>query len=63
MTDEHKTALTCNEKLTVAYLHYVRGVEQQDLAVAFAVNMGRVNEACLAVRDALNGKKKKEDEK
>ena len=54
MTDEHKTALTFNEKITAAYLHYVRGVEQQDIAVAFTVNIGRVNEACLTVRDALN---------
>jgi len=51
----NKTTLTFEEKLTVAYLHYVRGVEQQDLAVAFAVNMGRVNEACLTIRRAALG--------
>jgi hypothetical protein len=50
---ERKTALTFEERITAAYLHYVRGVEQQDIAVAFSVNMGRVNEVCLAVRDAL----------
>lgn len=50
---DRKTALTFEEKITAAYLHYVRGVEQTDIAVAFAVNIGRVNEACLAVKRTL----------
>jgi DNA-binding transcriptional regulator LsrR (DeoR family) len=50
----HKTALTFEEKIKVAYLHYVRGVDQQDLATAFEVNSGRINEACKVIKDALN---------
>ena len=48
-----KTALTFDERITAAYLHYVQGVEQHVIAMAMGVNMGRVNEACVAVRKAL----------
>lgn len=50
---EPKTALTPQEKIKAAYLHYVRGINQHDIAVAFEVNPGRVNEACKAVWEAV----------
>lgn len=53
---EYKTALTPEEKIKCAYLHYVRRINQHDLAVAFETNPGRVNEACLAVWAAVGGK-------
>jgi DNA-directed RNA polymerase specialized sigma24 family protein len=53
MIDEPKTALTPVEKIKAAYLHLVRGVTQQDIAVAFEVNSGRVNEAIMDVRAAV----------
>lgn len=52
---EAKTALTVEEKIKAAYLHYVRHVSQQDIAVAFEVNSGRVNEACKALMAAALG--------
>lgn len=51
---DRKTALTFEEKITVAFMHYVRGIHQQDLAILYCVNMGRVNEACMAIKTALN---------
>jgi|KBSMisStandDraft_5_1062788.scaffolds.fasta_scaffold75518_8 DNA-binding transcriptional regulator LsrR (DeoR family) len=48
-----KTALTFDERITAAYLHYVQGVEQHVIAMAMGVNMGRVNEACLAIKRAI----------
>ena len=48
-----RASLTFEEKITAAYLHYVREVEQQTIAMAMGVNMGRVNEACMAVKHAL----------
>jgi hypothetical protein len=50
-----REALTFDEKLACAYLHYVRGIMEMDLAVAFNVNMGRVSEACTAIKDAVDG--------
>jgi hypothetical protein len=47
---ERKTALTFEEKITAAFMHYVRDIDQQDIAMLYGVNIGRVNEACLAVR-------------
>ena len=44
-----KTDLTTEERIKCAYLHYVRGISQQDLAVAYEVNSGRVAEACTAI--------------
>lgn len=46
---EYKTALTPEEKIKCAYLHYIRKTPQHDLAIAFEVNGGRINEACKAV--------------
>jgi len=57
-----KTALTFEEKITAAYLHYVHDVDQHIVALAYGINQGRVNEACLAIREALNGKAKPEEE-
>lgn len=48
-----KTSLTFEEKITAAYMHYVRKVEQQDIAVLYDVNQGRVSEACNTIKDAL----------
>lgn len=42
-----KTALTPEEMITAAFMHYVRQVDQQDIAIMMGgVNMGRVNDAC-----------------
>ena len=49
----NKTALTFEEKITAAHLHYVRGIDQHIIAFAPGVNMGRVNEACVTIRKAL----------
>lgn len=43
-------ALSPEERITCAYLNVVRKVAIMDLAVAFAVNMGRVSEAVTAIR-------------
>lgn len=53
MKPERKTALTFEEKIIAAHLHYVQGVDQHVIAFAMSVNMGRVNEACMAVKHAL----------
>lgn len=52
---DRNAALTFEQQVTAAFVHYVRGVEQQDIAMLFSTNIGRVNEACVAVRRALNG--------
>ena len=51
-----KTALTFEEKITAAHLYYVQGIDQHVIAFAMNVNMGRVNEACVKVGDALGGR-------
>ena len=52
---DFKKALTFEEQITAAYLYFVRGVDQQNIAIAMGgVNMGRVNEACGRVARALN---------
>jgi hypothetical protein len=50
---ERKTSLTFQEKITAAHLHFVQGVDQHVIAFAIGVNQGRVNEACMAIREAL----------
>lgn len=55
MTHSHtpETALTFEQKIIAAYLHFVRDVNQQDIAVAMGgVNSGRVNEAIKAIEEA-----------
>ena len=43
---ERKTALAPEEKITAAFMYYVRCIDQQDIAMMYGVNIGRVNEAC-----------------
>jgi hypothetical protein len=50
---QDKTQLNPQEKLLVAYMHECRHIEQQDLAVIFNVNSGRINEAIMAIRKAI----------
>ena len=50
---ERKTALTFEEKITAAFMHYVRQIDQQDIAMMYGVNIGRVNEACNIIRKTL----------
>jgi hypothetical protein len=57
---EPKTALTFEEEITAAFMHYVRGIAQQDIAIMMGgVNGGRVNEACLAIKGALAANRRK----
>jgi len=49
---ERKTALTPEERITAAFMHYVRKIDQQDIAMLYGVNGGRVNEACRAIMNA-----------
>ncbi len=51
---ERKTSLTSEERITAAFMHYVRGIDQQDIAMMFGVNGGRVNEACRAIKAAAD---------
>lgn len=55
---ERKANLTREEKVKAAYFYLIRGVAQQVLADIFDVNMGRVNEAVDAVRDAVEWEQK-----
>jgi len=48
-----KTSLTFQEQITAAHLHFVQGLDQHIIAFAMGVNMGRINEACMAVRRGL----------
>jgi hypothetical protein len=52
---ERKTALTFEEKITATFMHYVRRIDQQDIAMMYGVNIGRVNEACHAIKAILRG--------
>ena len=49
---ERKTALTPEEKITAAFMHYVRQIDVQDIAMMYGVNMGRVSEACRDIGEA-----------
>lgn len=49
---EYKRALTREEAIKCAYLYFLRGVPQHDLAIAFEVNQGRINEALMAIKIA-----------
>lgn len=49
---EYKKALTPMERIKCAYLHLIRKVPIQDLAIAFEVNNGRVSEAVAAIQSA-----------
>lgn len=54
---DRKRDLTRTERITAAYLHHVREVEVQDIAVAFDVNLGRVSEALHAIALAADDPK------
>lgn len=47
-----KTALTGEEKITVAFMYLVRGIPQHDLATMYGVNPGRIAEAIIPIREA-----------
>jgi hypothetical protein len=51
---ETKTALTPAEKLKVAYAVLINGWDQHEVAALMGVNPGRVNEAVMAVRKAID---------
>lgn len=53
MTEQNRTTLTFEEKITVAWAYHVRGISQQDLSGIFNINSGRISEACKAVESAL----------
>jgi hypothetical protein len=48
-----KSKLTFEEKIKAAYLHFLCGISQQNIAIAFNVNIGRINEAVSQVKAAL----------
>jgi hypothetical protein len=51
---ERKTALTPGEKLRVAVAVLLDGFDQHKVAALMGVNMARVNEAVMAVRQAID---------
>lgn len=51
---EHKAALTPAEKLRVAVAVLVDGFDQHRVAALMGVNPGRINEAVVAVRQAID---------
>ena len=55
---ERKTELTPQEVVIVAHAHLICGIDQHVLAAMYGVNPGRVNEACVVMREAA-GKHKK----
>lgn len=50
---QHKTALTPQEKLRIAVAVLVEGVPQHVIAALFGVNPGRVAEAVVAIKKAI----------
>jgi len=57
ITANRKTALTFQEKIIAAYLHYVQGIDQHIIAIAMGgVNHGRVNEACKDIKAAAQSR-------
>jgi hypothetical protein len=57
MKKSEKTALTPDEVLRVAYASIIRRIDQDDLAALLDVNSGRVAEAIIAIRWAINNHK------
>lgn len=57
---DHKTALTPAEKLRVAVAVLVDGFDQHKVAALMGVNPGRVAEAVVAVRNAIEPGESKE---
>jgi hypothetical protein len=58
---DHRTALTPAEKLRVAVAVLIDGFDQHKVAALMGVNMGRVNEAVTAVRQAIEPENNKEE--
>ena len=52
--EEHKTTLTPGERLRVAVAVLLDGMDQHKVAAMMGVNPGRVNEAVMAVRRAID---------
>ena len=52
--EEHKTMLTPGERLRVAVAVLLDGMDQHKVAAMMGVNPGRVNEAVMAVRRAID---------
>lgn len=46
-----KKALTPQEVIMVAHAHLICGIDQHILASMYGVNQGRINEACVVIRD------------
>lgn len=46
--------LTPNQRIEVAYMHFVLGLEQQAIAGVMRINSGRINEACKAIKEAAD---------
>lgn len=59
---EKKASLTADEKLRAAHAHLINKIGQHHIAALYGVNPGRVNEAIMAVKMALEwpGYKNKE---
>jgi hypothetical protein len=53
----HKQELTERERVKCAYLSIICGIENQHLAIAYEVNMGRVSEAITAIELAASDPK------
>lgn len=53
----YRPSLNFEENMRVAYGHFCLDIDQQSLAALFVTNIGRVNEACTAVRMALENPK------
>jgi hypothetical protein len=59
--EAHKTELTPGEKLRAAHAVIVNGVDQSIVAQIFNINIGRVNEAVQAIRQAIGLKPELDD--
>ena len=46
------------ENLRAAWMHYYLGIDQHLIASSFAINSGRVNEACRAIEYAMKDPKR-----
>jgi len=56
--EDVKRSLTFEEKITAAWAHYVKGIDQHTLAAIYSVNPGRISEACKSVATALDPERK-----
>jgi|SRR6478735_632841 len=53
-----KTSFEPHENLQAAWMHYFLGIDQHLIASSFAINSGRVNEACRAIEYAMKDPKR-----